>query len=159
MNKVKAIVIEDTKVLVPNMAHKNFSETEEVIPKGTTIIGHAQTLQGLRRGQPFNYRLFYIDNNKIIHLNKIKIMDNTETTFGADSQVSPTVVKVPLQSRLAKASSIGAISGAVIGYGYCKYKKEDNKKAMTYALIGGVIGFVVGKVIENTRKTQVSASK
>ena len=86
-------------------------------------------------------------------------MDNTETTFGADSQVSPTVVKVPLQSRLAKASSIGAISGAVIGYGYCKYKKEDNKKAMTYALIGGVIGFVVGKVIENTRKTQVSASK
>ena len=159
MNNVKAIVIEDTKVLVPNMAHKNFSETEEVIPKGTTIIGHAQTLQGLRRGQPFNYRLFYIDNNKIIHLNKIKIMDNTETTFGADSQVSPTVVKIPLQSRLAKASSIGAISGAVIGYGYCKYKKEDNKKAMTYALIGGVIGFVVGKVIENTRKTQVSASK
>jgi len=159
MNNVKAIVIEDTKVLVPNMAHKNFSETEEVIPKGTTIIGHAQTLQGLRRGQPFNYRLFYIDNNKIIHLNKIKIMNNTETTFGADSQVSPTVVKVPLQSRLAKASSIGAISGVVIGYGYCKYKKQDNKKAMTYALIGGVIGFVVGKVIENTRKTKVSPSK
>ena len=86
-------------------------------------------------------------------------MNNTETTFGADSQVTPTIVKIPLQSRLAKASSIGAISGVVIGYGYCKYKKQDNKKAMTYALIGGIVGYVAGLVIQNTRKETVSPSK
>jgi hypothetical protein len=159
MNNVQAIVLQNTKVLVPNMAHKNFSETEEVIPAGTIITGHAQTLQGLRRGQPFNYRLFYTNDNKIIYLNKTKAMNNTETTFGADSQVTPTIVKIPLQSRLAKASSIGAISGAIIGYGYCKYKKQDNKKAMTYALIGGIVGYVAGLVIQNTRKETVSPSK
>lgn len=156
---MQVIITEDTKVLSPNMAHKNFNETEEIIPKGTIIEGQAQTLQGLRRGQPFNYRLFYTTDNKIIYLNKTKAMNNTETTFGADSKVTPTIVKIPLQSRLAKASSIGAISGAVIGYGYCKYKKQDNKKALTYAVIGSIIGYVGGLIIENTHKQTVIPSK
>jgi len=157
---IEVEVIEDAKVLVPNPEHQNFSETNNTINKGEKITGEVKLIAGLRRGEPFTYRLFLTNNNQLIHLNKIKQMSNTtETTLGADSQVSPTIVKIPLQSRLAKASSIGAISGAVIGFGYCKYKKHDNKKVITYTIVGAVLGFVIGKVIENTRSEVVKTSK
>ena len=159
MNDILVEVIDDAKVLIPNSAHQNFSETDEVIPKGTKIVGQQRLINGLRRGQPFTYRLFYTNNNKIIHLNKIKTMANTETTFGADSQVSPTIVRVPLQSRLAKASSMGAIGGAVIGFGWAKYKKQETKKLALYTVVGAVIGYVGGLIIENTRKESVVTSK
>ena len=159
MNDILVEVIDDAKVLIPNPAHQNFSETEEIIPKGAKIVGQQRLINGLRRGQPFTYRLFYTDNNKIIHLNKIKTMANTETTFGADSQVSPTIVKVPLQSRLAKATTMGAIGGAIIGFGYAKYKKHDNNKLMLYTAVGGVMGYVAGLIVENTRKETVITSK
>lgn len=155
---VKVTTIGDTKVLVPNNAHKNFVESDEVIPQGTELTGDVREIEGLRRGQPFKYKLFYTDNNKIIYLKKIK-MENTETTMGADSAQTPTVVTIPTQSRLAKASSIGAMAGLVIGFGYAKYKKHEHKKITLYTVVGGLIGFVIGEVIENTKKTSVVASK
>jgi hypothetical protein len=39
--KVSGIVIEDTKTLVPNKEHKNFTESDTIVPKGTKVDGRA----------------------------------------------------------------------------------------------------------------------
>jgi hypothetical protein len=39
--------------------------------------------------------------------------------------------------------------GAGAGYGYCKYKKHDNKTTMYYAIGGALIGGLAGYLLEN----------
>lgn len=140
---------EDARVLIPNGVHQNFTETEEVIHKDTVLNGEPKVIKGLRRGQPFDYKLFLTENNKLIHLKKTRNMDATEVKLGADSSKQPTVVNLK-QTTLAKPAIIGAISGAIIGFGYAKYKKHETKKVGIYALVGAVAGYVVGRVIAHT---------
>ena len=76
-------------------------------------------------------------------------MDATEVKLGADSAKQPTVVNLK-QTVLAKPAILGAIGGAVIGFGYAKYKKHEAKKIGIYTLVGAVAGYVVGRVIAHT---------
>lgn len=144
---------EDARVLIPNGVHQNFTETNEVIQKDTVLNGEPKVIKGLRRGEEFNYKLFLTENNKLIHLKKTRNMDATEVKLGADSTKQPTVVN--LKQSLAKPAIIGAISGAVIGFGYAKYKKYETKKIIISALVGAVSGYVVGRVIANTGTIKV----
>lgn len=140
---------EDARVLIPNSVHQNFTETEEIIHKDTILNGEPKVIRGLRRGEPFDYKLFLTENNKLIHLKKTRNMDATEVKLGADSSKTPTVVNLK-QTVLAKPAIIGAISGAVIGFGYAKYKKHETKKIGIYTLVGAVAGYVIGRVIAHT---------
>lgn len=140
---------EDAKVLLPNAEHQNFTESSEVIPAGTVLNGEVKVIKGLRRKEPFDYRLFMTDDNKLIYLNKTRTMEATEVKLGADATKTPTVVNLK-QSTLARPTILGAIGGAVIGFGYAKYKKHDMKKAAIFAIAGGLAGFIVGKVIAHT---------
>lgn len=135
-------VIEDANVLIPNPEHQNFTATAEVIKKDTEITGEPKNIKGLRKGEPFTYKLFLTNDNKLIYLKKIKPM---ETQSGADS----TIVNLK-QTMLAKPAILGAVGGALAGFAWAKYKKHETKKIAIYALIGGVAGFVFGKVISHT---------
>ena len=144
-------VLEDAKVLIPNVEHKNFTEGKQTIIKGTEISGEPKNIEGLRRGEPFTYRLFKTNDNKLIYLKKVQPMNTpTEVTLGADSTgaVSPTKINLK-QNTLARPTVLAAISGAVIGFGWAKYKKHDMKKAGMYALIGGIVGFAGGYIFEH----------
>ena len=55
---IKAQVIEDAKILIPNTEHKNFTDSGEIIEEGTFVSGQVKNIEGLRRGKPFIYRLF-----------------------------------------------------------------------------------------------------
>jgi hypothetical protein len=158
---MKAEVIENANVLTPNTEHKNFTETSEIIKKGTILVGEPKTIKGRRRGEDFNYRLFVIkENNKIIYLKKIKPMQVTEVTLGADAQPSPTLVKVPEGKKLLSQSVIMyTVAGAGLGFGWSKYKKFDNKKTTTYSVIGAVVGFAIGKYMEKRKAITVKPSK
>jgi len=140
-------VIADASVLVPNAAHRNFVAGNDVIKADTTITGDPKKIEGLRRGQPFVYRLFLTNDNKLIYLNKVN-MDTTEVTLGVDSEKSSTIVNLK-QNILAKPDILGAISGAAIGFCYAKWKKHDNKKMLMYVAGLAIAGFVIGKVISN----------
>ena len=137
-----ATLIEDAKVLIPNVEHQNFTEGKDVIKKGTEINGSKKVIAGLRRGEPFEYRLFLTTDNKLIYINKIK---NMETESGIDA----TTVNLK-QNLLAKPAILAAIGGAVIGFGIAKYKKQDMKKALLYTLIGAAAGFIGGKLVSHT---------
>ena len=68
-----------------------------------------------------------------------------------ENQLSAEGTVINLKQRvLAKPDILGAVSGAIIGFGYAKYKKHDMKKAGIYALVGAVSGYIIGKVIAHT---------
>ena len=154
-------VIANANVLKANKEHKNFTETEEVIPVGTTLYGRTIMVDGLRRGQPFKYRLFSTNDKKIIHLNKIEPMRTTEVTLGADAKQSPTVVDMARPKlNITKWTIGGALAGAGAGYYYsAKMKNMDKKKVMIYSIVGLVAGFYIGKAIEKRRPVKITPSK
>ena len=156
---MKALVIEDTRVLIPNKEHKNFTTSNEIIEAETIVEGEPKNISGLRKGEPFIYKLFYTNDGKIIYIKKIKPMEKTEVVLGADSAVTETKVSLPNQSNLGKRPVIGAVIGAVGTYAFCRHKKYDHKKTILYTAIGGVAGFVVGKYLQSHNPIKVSAAK
>ena len=128
----------DAKVLVPNKEHKNFTETNEIIPKGTEITGDYKSIKGLRRGKPFSFRVFITQNGQIIYSNNIENMKSTEVLLGADSSVTETNIKL---SPSIKRATMGAFVGLAGGYIYANKKGLKGKSLYKYALIGGVLGY------------------
>ncbi len=82
-------------------------------------------------------------------------MDATEVKLGADSAKTPTVVNLK-QTALAKPAILGAIGGAIIGFGYSKYKKHETKKLAIFTVVGAIAGYVVGRVIAHTATVKPS---
>ncbi len=149
---MKAVLTEDAHILIPNPTHKNFTRTNEILPKGNVVTGEIKIVQGLKKGEPFNYRLFYTDKNKIIYVKNIKPMETTEVKLGADSTKQPAGDKItfPSTSNFGKRPIIGVLLGAGLGYGAAKYVfKKEGKTKIWFALGGAVIGFIVGKYAQS----------
>ena len=152
-------IIEDAQVLIPNSQHKNFTESSQTIKKGSEIDGEQKLIKGKRRGEDFTYSLFMTDDNKLIYFKKIKPMQTTEVTLGADATQTPTVVSIPETKKLiTKQLAIYSLIGAGVGFGFSKYKKYSNKKAVIFAIGGAVIGFAIGKYVEKRKGVSVKAS-
>jgi hypothetical protein len=152
---IKAQVIQDAKILIPNTEHKNFTDSGNVIEEGTFVSGQIKNIQGLRRGKSFVYRLFLTDKNQLIHLKKIKPMGTTEVTLGADSAQSPTQVNLRPAERADKNKFIGVVVGGIAGFAWAKYKKHDMKKSAMYIGVGAVLGLAVGYMLDR-RKNKVT---
>lgn len=156
---MEAILVKDAKVLIPNNEHKNFTETTEVIAKGTKVSGKIENIQGLRRGEPFTYRLFNTNNNKLIYLNNLENMGATEVKLGADaSQTSTKVDLIPAET-FNKLRRNGLIIGAIAGFAWAKYKKHDMKKVGMWIGVGALVGYAAAYVIDTNRKAIVKPSK
>jgi len=158
---MKATVIENTAILIPNKDHQNFTETKDSLKKGDVIDGTIKHIEGLRRGVPFTYKMFFTDKGQIIYLNKIKPMDErnpTEVTLGADAQVSPTKINFIPNERFSKSKKTGLVVGAIAGYAYAKYKKHDTKKIAMYIGLGMLAGYAAAYLYDN-KNVGVTESK
>jgi hypothetical protein len=156
---MKAKVLENAKVLLPNKEHKNFTETDVVIPMDTTIEGEQKMIEGLRRGEPFTYRLFVTNDDKILYLNKVEPIMATEVMLGADESRTPTTVNLIPAETFSKVKMIGIVAGGVLGYAYAKSKKMDNRKAIYASAIGAIIGYASGYIVDRRRAITVKTSK
>lgn len=156
---MKAIVKEDAKVLIPNKEHKNFTETDELIPQGTQIEGEQKLIEGLRRGEPFTYRVFVTNDNKVLYLNKIEPDMATEVSFGLDGERTPTTVNLIPAETFSKLKVFGLVAGGVIGYVYSKNKKMEGKKALLATSIGVALGYVSAYIVDRNRAIIVKPSK
>jgi hypothetical protein len=50
---MRATVIENAAILIPNTDHKNFTDSGTIIEQGTVIDGQPKLIQGLRKGKAF----------------------------------------------------------------------------------------------------------
>jgi hypothetical protein len=153
---MEAVVLENAKVLVPNKEHKNFTETNEIVPQGTTVKGEFKSIGGLRRGQPFSFRVFITDNGQIIYSNKIKQMKATEVTLGADSSQSATVVNMLPAETFKTSRIVFALAGAIGGVYYARKKGGNTLK---FGLIGGLAGYAAVWAFDKTKSVTVTPSR
>lgn len=146
---MKVEIIEDSKVLIPNKEHKNFTESDNIIEKGTVINGEPKSIQGLRRGEPFDYKLFLTENKQLIHIKKTKEMGTTEVALGVDAKQT-TILSIPNAKELFTKHTIGgALIGAGAGYYFsAKYKSMDKKSIVIYTVGGAIAGLLSGRYFE-----------
>lgn len=150
------IVAQDSKILIPNKEHKNFTETNEVIEKGEQIQGEYKLVNGLRRGKPFSYRVFITTDGKILYSNNLTNMQ-TEVTLGADSQMAPVTVNMKPAETFKKARLIGTAIGAIGGFYYAKKtKKTEVKTIMKYSAVGGIIGYLAVWAFDQAKSVTVT---
>lgn len=156
---MKAKVVKDAVVLVPNPKHKNFTRSTEIIKAGTEIEGTPKVIQGLKRGEPFKYRLFYTNDNKIIFIKNTDKMETTDVKLGADASQTDTLIKMPNESNFGKKPIIGTIAGLAIGYGVAKWRKAEGKNKWFFILGFGAAGFIAGKYLQSKTSVKIKPSK
>lgn len=154
---MKVVACNDIPVLIPNNEHKNFTETDVIIPKGTTVSGEFKTIKGLRKGEPFTYRLFYTNKNQIIYTKNIKpvTMEKTEVTLSAEGQEKPSaIISIP-KNYFDKNAMYGALLGAAAGFGFAHYKQKSVKQKLLFTCLGAVAGVVAAKVVIKAKSITV----
>ena len=156
---MKVIVNKDSKFLIANNEHKNFTETDEIVEEGTILNGNAINVKGLRRGEPFTYRLFITPKNEMLYLNNITPMETTEVMLGADDSVSSTKVNLIPAETFSRVKTIGIVAGGLAGFVYAKYKKQDMKKVAMFIGLGALIGYATAFVVDRNRTIDVTPSK
>ncbi len=159
---MKVEVIRDADVLIPNPSHKNLTSSGQKIEANTILEGNAKKIKGLRKGKPFDYRVFITNKGIMTYLNNVKPIGKmrTEVTLGADAQPSETIIDVTSVDSKSNNKYIGAILGALTVYSYSKYKKIDNSKIIPYAIAGSVVGFAIGYYFDGGKsKINIEKSK
>lgn len=156
---MEAIVEKEAKVLVPNKEHKNFTATGQIIEPGTVIEGEFKSIKGLRRGEPFSYRVFITKNGEIIYSNNVKQMKATEVTLGADASQTPTKVNMLPAETFKTSRMVAALAGTVGGYYMAKRRGCVGKKCIQWAVIGGLAGYGSVWLFDKTTKITISPSR
>lgn len=152
--------IDTAPILIPNAEHKNFTESRFDIPKGKTITGEFKIISGLRRGKPFDYRVFITDREQIIYSKYVKPMATTEVTLGADAQVQPTKVEfTPAERSTTIKNVIGGATGGIIGYAMAKKQGANNTRTIIYASIGALAGYLIAKQFTKKKGIVVQTAK
>lgn len=154
---MKVVTCSDVPVLIPNEQHKNFTASDVIIPKGTTLTGEFKAIKGLRKSEPFTYRLFYTNKDQIIYTKNIKpvTMERTEVTLSAEGQEKPSaIINIP-KNYFDKNAMYGAILGAAAGFGFAHYKQKSVKQKLLFTCLGAVAGIVAVKVIVKAKAITV----
>ena len=155
----EGVLISDCKVLKPNKEHRNFTETNEILNKGLYVTGDFVNIEGLRRGEPFTYRLFITSDKKIIYQNCVEQMRVTDVKLGADAGQTPTVVDLKGNETFSRNKTMGLAAGAIAGFAYSRYKKHDWKKIATMTLVGGAVGYFAVRLFEKNKSITFTPSR
>lgn len=150
---MKYEIIEDAPILIPNKEHRNFTHSKDMFPKGTIVDGELILIKGLRKGEDFEYRILRTNEGELIYINKTKPMKNVEVTLGADGNT--TVVKMPNETNMTIIIASATAVGALGGFMFARKKKYETKKQILAVAIGGVLGYIVGRVIEKNKSVLI----
>lgn len=152
-------VLEHTPVLTANKEHKNFTDTGKIIKKGTSVSGEFKTINGLKRGKPFSYKVFITEDDEIIYSKYVKPMETREITLGADAAVTPTKVDfIPNEDKKHTELIIGAAAG-IAGYLISRKMKYSRNKTLAITLIAAAAGYIVTKQVQKRKGILVQKSK
>lgn len=156
----QAIVIQNTNFLIPNNEHKNFTETTEVARVGGTIVGEFRNINGLRKGKPFMYRLFFTKDGKILYANCVRAENvPSEIVSNADSALTPLQIDlIPAESFKYTAHLI-ALGGGLAGYYYGKSQNATANNLIKYIFVSAVGAYGIYWLIDKNKSTIIKPSK
>lgn len=138
----EVLVLEQTPILIHNPEHKNFTETDKLIPKDTKLVGEFKKIQGLRKGKPFIYRLFIDKDGLIVYENNVK-MNKMSSLEGTQT------VTLPSTKKISTTHALVSVLAGVIGYAVAKKMGKSGKTAFIVAGISAVGGYMVANQITN----------
>lgn len=141
-------VTEIAPILLPNDSHKNFIETEKIIPAGTTLDGNYLNVVGKRKGKDFTYRLFKDKDGILIYENKTKPM---EINLNANGEADTRVISLPSVKNDILTHSLISVAGGVIAFAVAKKMGKTNKQAFIAGGITAVLGYAIASYMNKTQ--------
>jgi len=150
---IQAILIQDTNFLIPNKEHKNFTDSSESAKVGSILTGEFRNVNGLRKGKPFEYRLFFANNGKILYANCVKTESAPSEIISNADNLQAAPLKPTNQSLLV------VLVGGIAGYLYGKQKKVDTNTLIKYIAVGSVGAYSIFYLITKNKSTTNKPSK
>lgn len=139
------ITKENSPVLINNNEHKNFVETDKIIPKGTTLKGKFIRILGLRRGKEFEYRLFVDNDGIIIYEKNVEQMMNKSNADG-----EARVIDMPSVKSRTMTTALISVAGGVVAFAVAKRMQKSNKQAFILAGITALVGYGLASYMRNS---------
>lgn len=151
---IQASVIQNTNYLMPNKEHKNFTASNENAREGTIINGSFKNVTGLRKGEPFVYRLFFVEDGKILYANCVQA-DNvpSEILSGVDNNKSVKGIETNSSKGKIMKAELFIISGALIGYLIGRNKKLSTNNLIKSSIVGAVGAYGIYCIIDKNKST------
>lgn len=151
---IQAIIIQNCNFLIPNKEHKNFTDSNLEARVGEPITGEFRNINGLRRGKPFEYRLFFTKDGKILYANCIRaenisseIISNADNMQSVNTQPSDNI------------KYLIALGGGIAGYYYGKKQNVNLNTLLTYIAVGSVGAYGIFYLIDKNKSTTNKPSK
>jgi hypothetical protein len=157
---IQAIVIQNTNYLIPNKEHKNFTDSSEEARVGKVLMGEFRNIKGLRKGKPFEYRLFFTKIGKILYANCVKAENiPSEILQSADSSQSITLVDLKPAENFKYTSYLIALGGGLAGYLYGKKQNANTNNLIKFIAVGAVGAYGIYWLIDTNKSTIIKPSK
>ena len=135
-------IITESNYLTPNKDHKNFTDSIESANVGDKLEGEFKNISGLRKGQPFVYRLFVTKNGKILYANTVEaeVPPAIEVLSNATANdIKPVeIMEIANDGNIKYVGLILAIAGGVTGYFYGKKQNATQNTLLQYIAVGTV---------------------
>ena len=81
-------------------------------------------------------------------------MENVEVTLNADG--AATVVKMPNEQKMTVIIASTTAAGALGGFMFARKKKYETKKQLLAVAVGGVLGYIAGRLIEKNKGVSIT---
>lgn len=156
----QSIIIQDTKYLIPNKEHQNFTESGIDARLGSIVTGDFKNINGLRKGKPFEYRLFITKDGKILYANCVRAENvPSEILQGADNSQSATMVDLKPAENFKYFAHLIALGGGIAGYYYGKKQNATGSNLIKYIVVGSVGAYATYWLIDKNKSTIIKPSK
>ena len=150
---MKAKVKVNTPILIHNTEHRNFVETDKVVPEGTILEGERINIIGKRKGKEFVYRLFKDKDGILIYEKYIEPM---EINLNANGEADTRVVTLPSVKNDTRTHAIISVVSGVLAYGVAKKMGNTGKRSLAIAGVTALLGYGIATYI--TRKQKITIS-
>jgi hypothetical protein len=157
---IQAVIVKDTNYLIPNKEHKNFTNSIEDVNEGSVVYGDFKIVSGLRKGKPFEYRLFFTKNGKILYANCIKAENvPSEIISNADNLTASTNIDIKPSLSINYTPYVIAYGGGLLGYLYGKKQKATGANLFIFTAVGAVGAYGIFRLVNSNKSTNTKPSK
>lgn len=157
---IQAIISKDTNYLIPNKEHKNFTDSNEQVNEGSEVFGDFKIVSGLRKGKPFEYRLFFTKNGKILYANCVRAENvPSQIISNADNLAAPTKIDLKPSESINYTPYIIAYAGGLLGYLYGQKQKATGANLLKFTAVGAVGAYGIYRLVNSNKSTNTKPSK